>query len=499
MGRYLSIWLPYLITDRATRQQPALKAVPFVFTVQQRGHIVIKAANPVALENGITPNMVAADARTILPVLKVFGYKEGSAEKLLSRLAEWCLRFTPVAAVDLPDGILLEITGCAHLWGGEKSYLQHITEQLKGIGFTSKTAIADTAGAAWAVARYARENFIVPSGQQLEALKLLPPAALRLETDILARMQKLGFCDIGSFISMPRNVLRRRFGQALLNRIDQALGQVMEIPEPVQPAPIFIERLPCLEPIRTRAAIDIALQTLLEQLCQWLLKEAKGLRTAIFKGYRIDNNVQQIMIGTNRPVRNAIHLMRLFEQKIENIHPGLGIELFTLEAPVTEDLSAQQEPLWNILGSCEESTELANLLDRIAGKLGNHTIHRYLPAEHYWPERSFKAATTLSEKSDTTWRNDRLRPLLLLPQPQQVEVTVPLPDYPPILFIYRNKIHNIKKADGPERIEQEWWLEQGLVRDYYIVEDEEGSRYWLFRSGQYEQHTPKWFVHGFFA
>lgn len=499
MGRYLSIWLPYLITDRATQHRPELKTIPFVLTVQERGRIVIKASNPVALKNGITPGMTVADARAILPVLKAFEYKEGAAEKLLTKMAEWCLRFTPVAAVDLPDGILLEITGCAHLWGGEKSYLQSITDQLKSIGFTAKAAIADTIGAAWAVARYAKENFVVPPDRQLEAIKSLPPAALRLETDVLELMQKLGFYQISGFINMPRNTLRRRFGHTLLNRMAQALGQAIEILEPVQPAVIFQERLPCLEPIRTRAAIDIALQTLLEQLCRQLLKEGKGLRTAVFKGYRIDNFVQQIMIGTNRPVRNAIHLMKLFEQKIESIRPGLGIELFTLEAPVTENLSAQQESLWNVLGGNEENSELINLLDRIAGKIGTHTIHRYLPAEHYWPERSFKAAVTISEKADTTWRQDRPRPVVLLSQPEQIEVTVPLPDYPPILFIYRNKIHNIKKADGPERIEREWWLERGLVRDYYIVEDEEGCRYWLFRSGQYEQHTPKWFIHGFFA
>lgn len=499
MVRYMSIWFPYLLTDRITRSRLELKNTAFVLTAPERGRIVIKAASQEAMKQGINPGMTAADARAILPELKVLDHKEGVEEKLLTRLAEWCLRFTPIAAIDPANSLLLDISGCPHLWGGEPLYLKAIIEKLQGIGFMAKAAIADTIGTAWAVARYARELAIVPPGRQLQALAKLPPAALRLEAGTLERMEKLGFYQIGSFIDMPRSILRRRFGQGLLNRVDQALGQAIEILEPVQPAVVFQKRLPCLEPVRTRTAIDIALQKLLKELSEQLSKESKGLRTATFRCYRIDGIIKEIQIGTNRPVRNAAHLMKLFEQKIDGIAPGLGIELFVLEAPVTEDLSSQQESLWNVLGSNNESSELSDLLDRIAGKLGSDAVRRYLPAEHYLPERSFKVAASLFEKADTAWRDDKPRPILLLPKPERIEVTVPLPDYPPMLFIYKNKRHTIKKADGPERIEQEWWLEKGLVRDYYVVEDEEGARYWLFRLGRYEHHTPEWFIHGFFA
>lgn len=500
MSRYLSIWFPYLITDRAAILRPQLKATSFVVAAPERGRTIIGAASPIAIKKGITPGMAVADARAIVPELKVFQYKEGIERKLLTAQAEWCLRFTPVTAVDLPDGILLDISGCPHLWGGEQSYLADIVNKLKNLGFTVKAAIADTIGAAWAVARYGKGSGIVPPGRQLDAIKPLPPAALRIDDLIRERLQKLGFYRIGNFVAMPRTVLRRRFGQALLDRIDQALGQAIEVPEPVQPAMLFQKVLPCPEPIKTRTGIDIALNTLLEQLCRQLAGEEKGLRTAVFKSYCMDGSIQQITIGTHRPARNVAHLLKLFDQKIETIRPGLGIEQFSLEAPVVEDLSAEQESIWKISGGISGNNVLSDLMDRIAGRVGEGAISRYLPAEHYWPERSFRTASSLFEKPDTDWRGGFPRPVLLLPVPERIEVTVPIPDYPPMLFVYKGHVHKIKKADGPERIEREWWTDKGLQRDYYCAEDETGARYWLFRTGHYAGgQRPEWFIHGFFA
>jgi protein ImuB len=176
----------------------------------------------------------------------------------------------------------------------------------------------------------------------------------------------------------------------------------------------------------------------------------------------------------------------------------LGIELFLLEAPVTETLSEEQETLWNISQGSENKV-IMNLLDRIGVRVGMDKIHRYLPDEHHWPERSVKLAASLQEKSTVTWRSDLPRPVSLLHQPERIEVTAPIPDYPPMLFRYKGKIHKISKADGPERIEQEWWLQQGLHRDYYCVEDASGARYWIFRLGHYGENNPEWFIHGFFA
>lgn len=496
--RFMVLWFYELIPNWWVHKHPELKQVPFVLSASVRGRIIVTAANDKAQAQGITKGMVVADCRAILPSLQVFDDIDEQAEKLLGALATWSLRYTPIAAIDLPDGLILDISGCAHLWGSEENYLNDIVQKLNGYGYRVRAAIADTIGAAWAVSRYARTVSIIPSGQQKEILSGLPPAALRLDADIVDRLKKLGLYTIHRFIDMPRSSLRRRFGAVLLSRLDQALGLEIESIQPIQPAQPYQERLPSCEPICTAPGIEIALQRLLEALCNRLAREEKGLRHAVFKGYRVDGVLQQIAIGTGKASRNVAHLFKLFELKIADIEPDLGIELFVLEAPVVEELSAAQEALWMVAGNHDEVV-IAELLDKIAGKIGAAAIHRFLPAEHYWPEWSFVASSSLQEKPQTEWRTDQPRPVHLLPIPEPINVTVPIPDYPPMLFHYKGILHKVVKADGPERIEREWWIDAGDHRDYYCVEDENGGRYWLFRLGHYASGEPKWFLHGFFA
>lgn len=496
--RFVAIWFRYLVSDRMIRSRPDLKGSPFVTALPQRGRMVVVSASNEAQRQGIHPGMVVADCKAILPALQVFDTQKGLEQKLLTALAEWCIRFTPFASVDMPDGLILDATGCTHLWGGEENYVKDIAARLGAFGYDVRVAMADTVGAARGIARYGTGIIsVVKSGGQLEALMPLPPDALHLEETVLQRLRKLGLTSISKFIHMPKPVLRRRFGRELLSQLGKALGQEIEIVYPVIPLEPYRELLPSLEPIRTATGIEIALKQLLEQLCKRLENENKGLRRCVFKCYRIDNNIQQIEIGTNRPSRSVKHLFKLFENKIANITPALGIELFILEAPVVEELQAGQEAMWHTTEQDEQS--VAELLDRIAGKVGSDKIHRYLPDEHYWPERSYKQATSLAEKPATEWRTDLPRPILLLPCPELIEVMVRMPDYPPLHFIYQGKRHMVNKADGPERIEQEWWLQKGLYRDYYCIEDEEGARFWLFRAGPYDEHDPKWYIHGFFA
>ena len=494
--RFVSIWFRHLMTDWSVRHQPDLKDIPFVLAAPERGRMVVQSACPTAQAKGINAGMVVADCRSILPTLKVLGDKPEQKEKLLTSFAEWCIRYTPIAAIDLPDGLILDVSGCTHLWGGEHGYLKEIISKLSGFGYNVRVSIADTIGTAWANARFGKKTAIIESGEQMEALLYLPPAALRLEPGTLARMEKLGLYEIQSFITMPRTALRRRFGQELLTRLDQALGAQIEPIEPVCPVEPYQERLPAMEGIRTAKGIEIALRKLLETLCTRLLQEGKGLRKSIFKGFRADGITEQIEIGTNKPSRNVEHLFKLFELNISTMTPGLGFELFILEAPIVEDVSIEQNVLWHTLSKSND--ELGELLDRVAAKVGSNTIHRYLPDEHYWPERSIKLAASFQEKATVAWRNIQ-RPIRLLAKPETIEVSVPMPDYPPMLFIYKGQIHNVRKADGPERIEIEWWLDSGLHRDYYSVEDEQGARYWLFRLGHYGTNEPKWFIHGFFA
>jgi protein ImuB len=496
--RFVTIWFRQLTTDWFIRRQPQLKGIPFVLAAPDHGRMVVTAANALAQTQGIEKGMVVADARAIILSLEVLDDKPELPGKLLKGIAEWCIRYTPIVAVDPPDGLILDVTGCTHLWGGEKQYLTEILTRIKSFGYNVRAAIANTIGTAWAVTRYG-QHAVIENNKQEEALRLLPPAALRLEGATTELLEKLGLRQVKDFMNMPRTALRRRFGTHLLLRLGQALGYEEEGIIPVQPVEPYQERLPCLEAIITATGIEIALQRLLDALCFRLQQEQKGLRLAVFKGYRVDGKIEQISIGTNRPSCNSRHLFKLFEIKIETIEPAPGIELFTLDALKVEDLSTVQETLWNNTGGLDDIA-LSELLDRIGGKLGANCIHRYVPDEHYWPERSFKEAASLNEQLQTTWKTDKPRPLQMLYKPELIEVTAPVPDYPPMLFRYKGKLHKVAKADGPERIEQEWWLQQGQHRDYYSVEDEEGHRYWLFRSGHYDAEASyQWFIHGFFA
>ncbi|MGZ8510952.1 MAG: Y-family DNA polymerase [Chitinophagaceae bacterium] len=496
--RFISIWFRHLTTDWFTLRQPELREFPFAVSASSYGRMMIVAANGLAEQHGIYTGMVLADARAIIPSLQVLDEKPGLADKLLRKIAEWCIRFAPIVAIDLPDGLFIDATGCPHLWGGDSYYLTAIAQRFKARGYDVRVGMADTIGCAWAVARFGQQSLLVESKKQFEALLPLPPAALRLEKEEVELLHKLGLRQIGQFIHIPRSALRRRFGAEFLMRLDQALGNVEEMIEPVEPSEPYQERLPCLEAIVTITGIEIALQRLLETLCQRLQQEQKGLRLACFKAYRADGKIEQVDIGTIRPSHNVKHLFKLFEIKLSTIQPEPGIELFVLTAIKVEDHFPIQEKLWGSTFGLDHPG-LAELLDRVAGKFGANHIHRYLPDEHYWPERSFKPALSLEEKTTTAWRAGRSRPLHLLSKPEAIEVTAPIPDYPPMLFRYKGKLHKIIKADGPERIEQEWWLQQGQHRDYYCVEDEEGHRYWLFRLGHYSDKSYQWFIHGFFA
>lgn len=497
--RFVSIWFPDLITDWHQRKQPQLRTLPFVLKRSVQNRVVVTASNRAAQAKGVRTGMSLADARAILPQLVTLDDKPDLAPQLLGQIAQWFIRYTPVAAADGTDGILLDATGCAHLWGGEAAYIAEISSRFTSRGYTVKAAMADTIGAAWGVARFGQSPVVIQTSQHCEAIKFLPSAALRLPEETLNRLYKLGLRKVQDVISIPHPALRRRFGSEILTRIAQALGEEEEYFIPIIPLQPFQERLPCPEPIVTLTGIEIALQRLLNGLCSRLQKEGKGLRTVYFRGYRTDGKVSGVEISTSRATHKKEHLFYLFAIKLSAIEPAAGIELFVLEATTVEDYQPLQERLWAENGEAGRQ-QVAELLDRVAAKIGQDAIRRYLPSEHWWPERSFTPAASLDEQPTSPWRTDRMRPLTVLSTPELIVVTAPVPDYPPMNFRYGGKLHTIRRADGPERIEREWWISEGRHRDYYAVEDEEGSRYWLFRSGHYTaERTEQWFIHGFFA
>lgn len=495
--RFISVWFPHIRTDWFALSEPSLHHRPFVLRNAVHGRMIISATNTQAERRGIQEGLVLADARALVPGLEARDDVPELAERILSELASWCIRFTPTVAVDLPHGLLMEVTGCPHLWGGEVMYMQAIQSRLNARGYDVGIGMADTPGVAWAMARFGTGTLRVESGQQQTALTALPPEALRIEQETVQRLHKLGLHKIGQFINMSRQVLRRRFGQSMLDQLDKALGWQLDELVPVVPPSVYQERLPCMEPIVTREGIDIALERLLVALCGRLQKEQKGLRRALLKGYRIDGRIVEGKVGTHRPTHHVSHLMRLFENKVALLDPGPGIELFILEATEVEENPCGQERIWQQVGGLGDE-RLSELIDRLVDR-GGIEVSRYLPAEHYWPEWSFRKATSIEESSTSPWKTDCPRPTYLFSSPEAIEVTAPIPDYPPMLFIYGGKIHRIVRADGPERIEQEWWLQQGQHRDYYQVEDEEGQRYWIFRLGHYHDKNYQWFIHGLFA
>ena len=506
-SRYVSIWFPHLSIDwfektgletQGLKDGKNLKDIPFVLVVPDHGRKVITAANALARKNDIEKGMVLADARAIYPSLQYFDDKPELIPRLLKGIANWCIRFTPRATVDLPDGIILDASGCTHLWDGDEKYVLDILKRLASKGYHARAAIADTIGSAWATARFGKE-IVIEKNKQADALFALPPEALRIEDSTVERLHKLGLRQIKNLVSIPHTSLRRRFGKLIVQRLNQAFGTEQEFIEPINPVEPYNERLPCLEPISTLEGIEIGLRRLLETICKRLAKEGKGIRTAQFIGYRIDNKIVRIDISTSRASNNPDHLFHLFQLKLSTFEPDLGIELFILDATKVEDHLPLQEQFWKCNTGLNNNA-LSELIDRISGKIGANAILRYLPDEHYWPERSFKKATSLAEQPTTEWKIDKRRPLQILSRPEYIEVTAPIPDYPPMLFRYKGNIHKVMKADGPERIEQEWWIQEGEHRDYYEVEDEHGNRYWLFRSGHYdESKKPSWFMHGFFA
>ena len=497
--RIVIIWFRRLKTDWCCIRNPLLRKTPFVLSVADHGRMVVSGTNSLAEKEGIFPGMAVADARAICPALEVVDDHPTLNKKLLRSLAEWCIRFTDSVTLGMDDDLILDASGCAHLWGGEKNYLQDIEKRLIKYGYDVRLSMADTIGMAWAVAHIGYPAQIISLGGQQEALLTMPPAALRLPPLMTDRLEKLGLYQIKNIVQIPRVALQRRFGKELTCRLDQAMGTETEQLFPLHPAEACLERLPCLESIVSAKGIEIALQRLLHSMCDRLQRENLGIRKMVFSGYCADHTITKVEIGTHRGSNQLNHLFKLFEPRICQMEPSTGIELFLLEATRTEKISPRQEILWKTKEEIPEA-DFAALLDRLSNRIGAALISRYVPDEHYLPEKSFKKSIVLTDNAKVHWAVPRPRPLQLLLKPELVEAAAPIPDYPPMHFRYKGKLHKIKKAEGPERIESEWWIQEESHRDYYMLEDEEGQRYWLFRSGHYQaEKKPCWYLHGFFA
>jgi protein ImuB len=545
----MCLWLPRWPIDRR-RGQPSAPDRPFVLALSVGNQRLVSAANAAAEALGIAPGQPLTDARALHPALAVAAADPAGDVVALRRLAQWCNRYSPWTVPHGADAIFLDVTGCAHLRGGEADLARDLVERLLQQGISCRGAIADTAGTAWAVARCGGgESTVVPPGAARLVIAPLPVAALRLDPALTAELERLGLRRIGDLYVLPRPALAARFGEAVVARLDQALGDGTEPLSPLPPRPVRWTRRRFAEPIGTPEALAAATRGLLEGLCRALGEEMLGARRLVLSCYRVDSEAAQLALGTARPSRDSRHLFRLFAERLGAIDPGLGIEDMVLAAPAVEKLTAAQLRLFfsppaeggatappakmgeeaagadgkivafpggktvarqlaRALLAAEgrdrdgtDAAELAALLDRLANRLGPRLVGGLAPRESHVPERAQRFAPVFAP-AKSPWRLDRPRPVRLLPRPEPIETVAPVPDDPPILFRWRRLQHRVQRADGPERICGEWWRgnEAAALRDYYRVEDEAGRRFWLYRDGLYRPKTaPRWFLHGFFA
>lgn len=492
-----------------------------LITVHKIGsRIEIAAASPEARALGLTPGMALTQARAAVPDIDVRDADAAGDLADLHRLAaalarRWC----PVVALSGSDGLFLEISGTAHLHGGEEAMARRLLTRL---GITAQLAIADTAGAAWAFARQAAPAAIIPPGAHVAALAPLPVTALRLDDGARELLARLGVDTIGELMAMPRAPLVRRFGKTIAQRLDQATGALPEPLDPIIPVqPIAVTRR-FAEPIATADAISHWLAGLVDDLAEALAKAGVGARSLAFVAARVDSTDQVIRIGLARASREPSHLLRLIARRIEEIDVGYGLDALTLHLVRADPLGPET------LGAAfaeQQAPDLAPLVDTLANRIGPTRLWRHQPIESDVPERSVAplppldppatAATRLKRDDvhqldgrtpDHAWHPRWPRPARLLRRPEPIDhVMAEMPDHAPRRFTWRGRPHRVTHSDGPERITGEWWRHAGErdgVRDYFRVEDEQGHRFWLFRRGDGERAETgdlSWYIHGTFA
>lgn len=444
------------------------------------------AVNTMAARMGLAPGMTLADAMALVPALGTAPADPQGDQAALERLADWCGRYSPWVATDGPDGLILDVTGVPHLFGGEEAMLDKVLASFRRMHVIARCAMADSPAAAWAWARHGGGGVLPGRPDCLEPLKQLPVAALRIDARLADSLNTLGLKTVGAIANLPRAPLTKRFGPQLLERLDCLLIRRDEPISPrQQPAP-WRSRAHLAEPIATREAIEQVLDQLLETLCPLLEKEHLGARQLALHAYRVDGDVQTLRIGTSAPSRNPKHLARLFRDPLDGIMPGFGFETFVLEATAADPFSAEQA---NLEGTHQTGSGFTQLVDRLQARLGERAVFRYEPVQRRTPEASVVRLSPTA-RSHEEMPDLEPRPQRLMHQPEVIEM-----DSTGEAFTWRRIRRRIASVDGPERIRGEW-TPGGLdvvSRDYFRIEDEIGRRYWVYRS------QDGWFMQGQFA
>ena len=484
------------------------------------------ALNPAGRSAGLRPGQSLAGARALLPSLRTCPREPEAERQALERLCDWAARYSPWVALDEGPavggeaGLWLDVTGCAHLFGGEGQLLEDIWRRAAALGLTLRIGLADTPGAAWALARFSQSQvdrreeaggpdiFRIEPGGQRDALASFPVAALRLESWQEELLLRFGLGRIGQLYELPPAGLEPRLGRGVKQRLDQALGLLEEPLSPRRSLAPFEERLVFGEAIAATEDLERAAERLVLVLCRRLRREGQGLRRLRLTAHRVDGSCGALTLGVSQATRDAGHLRRLLAPRIDAIDPGFGIEVMVLAADAAEPLDATQMSLT----SAAAAKNAADLIDRLSNHLGEGCVFRLSPRSSHWPEAAQErrrplpdapgsdktaAARQGADKQDWTPWKSRARPLRLLHEPEPIEALALLPDHPPARFTWRRQQHEVVRAEGPERILPEWWSlnrSKPLAgRDYFRVEDRQGRRFWLFRS------AGRWYLHGLFG
>jgi len=501
MTRILCVWSPtWPIANWRRRHRSASSDNPFALIATERGVRRLFAVDAAAASLGLFVGQKATDAAALVPELVTADADPAADQAALEALCDWCARFSPAVALDPPDGLFLDITGVDHLWGGEGAMADDLAARLAANGIPARVAIAGAAGAAWALAHFARDRVIAAPDATMAHLAPLPIQALRLESETAAQIARLGLITIGRLAGTPRDQITRRFGADVVRRLDQALGRVEEALAFRRPRNPWFTRLAFAEPISTpddlaRVAADIT-----AAMCARLEAEGRGARRFELCYHRLDGLAQRIAIGLSLPGRQPAPITRLFLPHLETIDPGFGIEVATLTAEAVETIGARQQTL-DTHAEIAPEDGLAPLVDRLINRLGAKAVWRAEPFPSHIPERSVIRRAPLSAASSEGWDPATPRPVRLFRRPERIEATALIPDDPPISFRWRGVVHRVRRAEGPERLAPEWWRSpRARTRDYYRVEDDTGARFWLFRAGLYgEDPLPKWWLHGLFG
>lgn len=527
------MWLARLSVDRwrrafAPEDRAAAEAAPTALILETAHGPRITAANDAGLAAGARAGMLLADARALCPDLAAVPADPAGDLAALEKLALWAQRWGPWSAMDPPDGLIVDITGAAHLFGGEAALLRDVANAFAARGLAARPALAPTAGAAWALAHYGSPRTIIPpsNGEEeenpLRWLADLPVAALRLDDDVLTVLRRFGIKRLGELARVSgagkgdpageaaaRDALRRRFRNHRapsanpLLRLDQLLGRVPEplLPVIARPVPLVQRRL--AEPLRHRALLDRVVEDLAADMVRTLEARGEGARRLELALWRVDGEVLMRRIELAAATREAAHITRLFAKRLDDVDAGFGIETVQLRASWSEPLHLGQADL--DAAAADHGTALAACIDRLTVRLGAHAVTRPVARASHLPERAQAWQPPFNPVPPAQGALAfHTRPLKLLDIPEPIAVLYASPDGIPQRFRWRGQVREVVRVEGPERIAPEWWRERSTVRlrDYYRIEDAAGARYWIYRrgiAGDGRGGVPDWFLQGLFA